>query len=1069
LKLTELIIRRPVSAVVIILAIVLFGFVSIMGMPQELTPEINFPMLIIYTPYPNAGPNDVEKQVSNVIEGAVASLSGIDTVYSLSMENVSVVQVMYEYGTNMARAHSDASERLDMISSALPDDAMKPIVIEIDLNAMDTMTLSVRSESGENLLQYIQDEIVPDFESLSTVAEINVSGGREEYIRVELLEDRMLQYGISMSRISDALRTADFSMPSGNADYGSQSLNVRSSAQFRTIRALENLPLSIGGGNVVRLSDVAVIDYALRDAGSISRYNGEDNIQLGVQKRQMASAVSTSRQVRSVVDGINANDDRITISIVNDNSDDIQASIMAVAQTIALAVLLSMLVLFLFLGDIKASLIIGSSMPVSLLVSFILMSLMGFTLNVVTMSAMVLGVGMMTDNAIVVLDACFKARGKDKTFADSAIEGTKFVLGAIVGSTITTVVVFLPLATLQGLSGQLFTPLGFTIIFALTASLFSAMTLMPLFFVQFRPRQRERAIGNRMIKRLENAYGNLLRRILNRKVLATVVSLILIAGSTVLATQINMELMPATDQGIVRISVETRPGLNLESIDEILLNLEELVKQHPDVDRYTARAGGGGGVSNMSLNMGDASVNVYLKDDRAMSTDEVVELFREQTKDWLNCVVTVSSQSMTAQMSSDDITINLTGKDLEVLRSFIGEIEAEVRKNPDVVAVTSSVAAPTPQAEIAVDSLKAAAAGLSPMMVAGSVNAVLSGTEAAQLPMDNDKTYKVRVEYPEGKYTTVADLSHLMLMSPAGTSVPLMDIADVVFTDIPQTIFRTDNQYNVSVTVTPRQAVRFEVAADVHQRVADMTFPRNVALGTDAEAEMMMEEFMSLGGAILAGIWLIFMVMAIQFESIKHSLMVMICIPFSMIGAVALMYLTGTTISMTSLLGFLILIAIVVNNGILFVDGTNKYRKSMDLTTALIYTGRNRLRPIIMTTVTTLLSVMPMLFATGSAAMMRGLATVIIGGLIVSTLLTLLLLPTFYLLIEGSDEKKQKRAEKRRLKWQREQEKEFGTEDEPSPAGDPPLLHEPPALQPAGHPVLPAPEESEPDEEDDET
>jgi len=1068
LKLTALIIKRPVSAIVIILAIVLFGLTSILGMPQELMPEINFPMLVISTTYPNAGPSDVEKLVTNTIEGAVASLSGIKTVQSISMENTSLVLVEYEYGTNMDRAFAAASERLDLVSGQLPDDAQKPIVIEIDINAADTMTLSVRSEGSENLLRYVQDEIVPEFEKLSTVADLSVSGGREEYIRVELMEDRLSQYGVSMSRITDALRTADFSMPSGTADYGSQSLNVRISAKYNTIRALENIPLSLGSGDTIRLSDVAAIDYAIRDAGSVSRYNGEENIRLGIQKRQMSSAVSVSRQVRGVIDAINTNNDGITIDIVNDNSETIQDSIMSVSQSIILAVVLSMLVLFLFLGDIKASLIVGSSMPVSLLVSFILMSIMGFSLNVITMSSMVLGVGMMTDNAIVVLDACFKARGRDKTFADSVMEGMKFVLGAIAGSTITTMVVFLPLAMIPGLSGQLFTPLGFTIIFALLASLFSAITLIPLFFVQFRPRQREHAIGNRMIRKLEAAYAGLLRRILNRKVLAAVVSVLMIAGCAFLATQINMELMPATDQGIVNISVETRPGLNLEKIDEILLNLEEIVKDHPDVERYSARAGRSGGINLMAMNSGGgASVSVYLKKDREMSTNDMVELFREQTKNWLNCVITVSSESMTAGMSSGDVTISLNGKDLEALRSFVGEIEAEVSKNPDVVTVTSSVAAPTPQAEIVIDSLKAAAVGFTPMMLAGNVNAVLSGAEATQLLMQDDRNYKIRVEYPHGKYETVSDLSHLILTSPMGTSVPLLDIASIEFTDIPQSIVREDNQYYVSVTVTPRHEARFEAAADIHQRVADMDFPHNITLRADPQAEMMNEEFGALFIAIFAGIWLIFMVMAIQFESVKHSLLVMICIPFSVIGAVALMYLTNVTLSMTSLLGFLILVSIVVNNGILFVDGTKKYRKSMDITTALIYTGRNRLRPIIMTTMTTILSVLPMLFATGNAAMMSGLATVIIGGLTVSTILTLLLLPTFYLIIEGSDEKRQKREEKRKLKWQREQEKEFVTQDEPSPAGEPPLLHETPQLlQPAGHQDPHEAEEYGPDEDD---
>lgn len=1038
MKFTELIVKRPVSAIVIILAVVLFGLMSVFGMTQELMPEMNLPMLLISTTYPGAGPEDAEQLVSNVIEGAVSSLPGVKNVYSMSMESSSLFQIEYEYGTDIDKAFSDLSERLDLIAPQLPEDAEKPIVVELDMNAQDTMSLSVRSGGNGGLLRQIEDDVVPELEKLSAVADVSVSGGREDYIRVELLEDKLTQYGVSMSQVTDALKTSDFSMPSGEADYGNQSLGVRSSVEYRTVQALQNIPLSVKGGNSIRLSDVAVVHHALKDMETVSRYNGEDNISIGIQKRQSASAVTVSRQVRAAIDKINAGNSGVTIDIVNDNSEEIQNSIMAVAQSMILSIILSMIVLFVFLGDLKASLIVGSSMPVSLLVAFIFMSFMGFTLNIVTLSAMVLGVGMMVDNSIVVLDACFKARGRDKTFTDSALEGTKFVLGSIAGSTVTTVVVFFPLAVLKGLSGMLFTPLGFTIIFALTASLLSAMTLTPLFFVQFRPRERKNAVGNRLVAKLENGYGNLLRRILNRKKLVMVISIVLVAGCVFLGTKSNFEMIPSTDEGRISIDATVRPGLRIEKVDEILKDLEEIVKKQPDVDRFTTRAGATGAEAVMGN--GGIGVTVYLKKDRKLETNEIVEIFREETKDWTVCDVEVTSSSSTSSMSNQDIAINLNGKDLDVMKAFVREIETEVRKNPNVVAFNSDVSDPTPQAELVVDAMKASAVGFTPMQIASNVNAVLSGAEATDLLMSDDREYTIRVEYPKGKYVTVSDLSSLMLTSPTGVTVPLTDVAKIVFTDTPQTIWRMNSQYYVSISVTPRLAGRFETEADVRARVDAMTFPRDVTLGADPGMQQQNEELMALLNAIITGIFLVFMVMAIQFESIKHSLMVMICIPFSMIGSIGLMFLTGTTISMVSMLGFLILVGTVVNNGILFVDSTNQYRKSMDVRTALIYTGRNRLRPILMTTLTTILSMIPMLFATGSAAMMSGLATVVIGGLTVSTVLTLLLLPTFYLIIDGNEEKKKRRAEKKRLKWLKAQELEFGSQDVAPSEGDPPLM-----------------------------
>lgn len=1014
MKLTETIVRRPVSAVVVIIGIVLFGVMSLIGMPQELTPEMNMPYLIVYTVYPTAGPEDVEKLVTREVEGSVSSLSGIKSVQSISMENVSMVVLEYEYGTDIDIAYTDVREKLDGIINSLPDTAQRPTVIEMDMNAMATISLSVQSENADTMLGYVEEELVPEFEKLSSVADVTVSGGREEYIRVELIEEKLQQYGVTMSTVVNSLSSADFSIPGGSADYGSQSLGVRSSVEYETTRALENIPVPLGGGNIIRLADVANIYDTTKSAESISRYNGSANIGLDIQKRQSDSAVTTSRQVLQVVEQLNSENSGFHIDVVNDNSESIQDSLTSVGSTLLLSIVLSMLVLFLFLGDFKASLIIGSSMPVSLLVAFIMMDFMGFTLNLVTMSSMVLGVGMMVDNSIVVLDSCFKSQSRDKTFVQSAIEGTKFVMGSIVGSTITTVVVFFPLATIEGLVGQMFRPLGFTIIFALTASLISAVTLVPLFFVQFRPQERRTAPAARMLQKVERGYGNLLQRILNKKKTAFFVSIGLVAVSLFMASGLNMELMPNVDQGIISISMETRPGLKLERLDELVANVEEMVAKHPDVETYTSSGGGSGMMSMMSS--GSASVTAYLKDDSEMDTDAVIEQWRRETKDMLDCEITISSTSMTMQMSTDTVEVNLKGSDLDDLRAFSGEVEAKMKQHPDVITVSNTFTDADPQVEIVVDPMKAAAVSMTPMQVASNINMALSGVEASTMRRDSQEL-SIYVEYPEGKYNTVNDLTQMMLVTPTGTSVPLTDIASIEFTDTPQTIMREDGEYVVTVTATPTQEARFTAATELNEQVSGMTFPRGVTLREGSVQEMMWEELSSLFIAIIVAIWLVFMVMAIQFESIKHSLMVMICIPFSMIGSFALMAVSGTTISMVSLLGFLILVGTVVNNGILFVDTANEYRKSMDVTTALVYTGRNRLRPILMTTLTTILSMLPLSLGIGDGSeMMQGLGIVVIGGLTVSTILTLLLLPTFYLMIDGSDHKKQKRNEKRRAK-----------------------------------------------------
>jgi multidrug efflux pump subunit AcrB len=668
MSLTRLVLRRPVSAIIIIFGLIVFGVMSILSLPQELTPEMELPMLIVSTVYPGAGPEDVEKLVTREIEGAVGSLSNMKTVTSTSSENMSLLILSYNYGTNMDISYTDLKEQLDGIANRLPESARKPVIIEMNMNSMATVYLSVSSNMDSNLLYVVEDEIVPEFEKLATVADVTVSGGRENYIKVELLEEHMQQYGVAMSTITACVSTADFSIPAGSLDYGSQSLTVRSSVEYRTLEAIRNIPIPLQSGGVIRLSDLANIYESTRDASSVSRYNGQSNITLSIQKRQSSSAVDTSREVMRVLETLRADYPDINIDVIQDNSEIIVDSISSVGQTLILSVLISMAVLFLFLGDIKASLIVGSSMPVSLLVAFILIDMMGFTLNIVTMSSLVLGVGMMVDNSIVVLDSCFKLQTRDKSLMDAALEGTKFVMLSIVASTITTVVVFLPLATIQGISGQLFRPLGFTIIFSLTASLASAITLVPMFFVRFKPEEKRRAPAALLLKKTERAYGKLLRKLLKKKKTVFAVSMAFLAASLWFATQLNVELMPTIDEGIVSINVATRPGLKLEKVDEIMTSIENMVAEHPDVESYTLSASSSGGFS-LGGGSTTGSMQAYLRDKPTMDTEQVVEQWRLETQDMLDCDIDIATTSSTSMsMAGSGVQVNLKSSDLELIK-----------------------------------------------------------------------------------------------------------------------------------------------------------------------------------------------------------------------------------------------------------------------------------------------------------------------------------------------------------------------------------------------------------------
>lgn len=1005
--LTKFVLKRPITTVLAVLCLIVFGLTSVFSAKMELTPEMNFPMLMITSVYAGASPEDVNDLITGPIEDSVGTLSGVKSVQSISQESISIVILEYEYGTDIDQAYDDLKQKMDILD--LPDDVEVPSILEFNMNDMPAMTLSVNDPSKENLYNFVTNDVVPEFERISSIASVDVSGGQEEYISVRLIPEKMNQYHLTMSSISQAISSADFTYPAGSVGVGKQDLSISTSVAFDTLESLKKIPIVAGNGKTIYLEDVADIAQAQEEAAGIGRYNGQDTITLSINKQQSESAVDVSEEVMRTIEEIQTANPQMEIVVVNDTSDQIKSALDSVTNTMIMAVIISMVIIFLFFGDIKASLIVGTSIPISILVSLIMMSAMGYSMNVITMSSIVLGVGMMVDNSIVVLESCFRSyKGQGfKEYMAGALEGTGKVFQSILGGTATTCVVFIPLALLDGMSGQLFQPLGFTIVFCLLASLISAITVVPLCYSRFRPIEKENSPVSGLVKAMQNGYRKIIDKLLNKKVAVMICSVVLLVVSFGIAGTLGFELMPEVDQGTISVSIEMRPGLKVEEADKIIRQVEEIVTEEADLDSYMVSYGGSG----LSLGGSAASLSAYLKSDRQMSTYEIVDKWKEEMNRIPDCNITVESSSMMSMMSTGDgIEIILQSPQLDDLKDATDQLKTELTKRSDLIKVHSDLENSAPVLKVKVDPLKASAEGVSPASVGAILNSSISGAEATTLDVDGDNL-SVMVEYPEDTYDTLDKVEGIMIPTSTGGSVALTDVAEVVYEDSPSSITRRDKQYQATITGSFTDEIvteedRTAALEDINSNVVSKYLNSSVTRAQSTVDETMIEEFTALFQAIAVATFLVFVVMAAQFESFKFSIMVMTTIPFSLIGSFGLLALAGVSINMPSLLGFLMLIGTVVNSGILYVDTVNQYRSEMDKRRALIEAGATRLRPILMTTLTTIVSMVPMAIGYGdNGELMQGLALVNVGGLTASTILSLLMLPVYYSLMSGKMDK----------------------------------------------------------------
>ena len=989
------VLARPVGVVVCVLALIIFGVSTLTNMELERLPESSSPEFYVSASYANVSPEEMDRLVTSKLEKACTSLKGFKSITGSSGSGNSNVTIEYDYGTDLKAAKEELQNAINDVKASLPKD-VEVTIDQFSNNDESIFEACVLSDDPDlDVSSLVKQEIEPKLKNIEGVAKVEVMGGKSRYISIELSPDAVAQYGLDVAAVANIISNASFVTPAGSVSYGDQTINVSTTVAVSTIDDIKNVPIKLGSGDVIHLYDIADIRFCDTPQNYFYTIDGKDGIQISIKKSQRANVVTVGEQIRSVIETASAENPELDIVTIKDNSIPIQKSIQNIFYTLLLGIILSMVVLFVFFGDLKASLIVGSSMPISLFVTFILMGRMGYTLNLVTMSALVIGIGMMVDNAIVVLEMCFVKKDEGYDFREAAYEGTKFIFTDIIASTLTSVVVYLPLVNLKGMTGQQFGPLGWTIMFALTASLVSALTLVPLAFSRYKPIEKKTLWINKVLEKFGNVYSRFMPHVLKHKLIVAGTSLALVAGSVYLFTDFIFDTTSySNDFNNVTIMLTFKPGLNIQSENEVMNHFEEYVEKDENVKYYYSYVIPGSGM-----------LMAELRDDIEISPDEVGAVWSMDLEGYDDRCD--SSVGFGWGSGGPEAEVPLVAENYDELKESLAKIEEVARQIDGVTNVKNAFHSGGFKADVVIDQEMAMSRGFdSPKELSDIISAQIQGIKAMDVIVD-DVAFEAKVEMPEDMRSDLANVETMSIKNKDGVYIPFSDVAHIEYTNVPQYISKVEGKYSGSISASCSAEDIYRVQEELTNEVKKMNLPKGVTLRETKSAIETREAMSETTVAIAASVFLVFMVMAIQFESIRYSLLVMMCLPFSLIGAMPLLYagLSQKVINLSTMVGLLMLGGIVVNDGIMYVDTTNEYRKTMPLHDALILAGRSRMRPILMTTLTTVLSMIPMIIpGAGGDPAMRGLAYVVIGGLTMATILTLIILPVFYLFFCKKDD-----------------------------------------------------------------
>ncbi|GHV84927.1 multidrug ABC transporter [Spirochaetia bacterium] len=1048
MSVAKTVVGRPTTIFIIFCLFIGLGFFALINLRIDLYPEINPPYLLVITQYPGAGPEEVERTVVRPLEAALSSVSSLEKVTSTSSKGSGTVVMQFTYGTDLSDAANSVRDSLERVRTALPTGADSPMIFKFDPSMIPIMGLMVKgNRSPEELREIADNTIIPRIEQTPGVATASLNGGREKIIRVEIPQSRLEAYGLTVTQIQQMLAVNNNQVAAGTITEEGMSYILTTMGEYKTLEEIRSTVISYQGGGLVNgralprsvyLRDLANITEGYRDQTSTVLVDGVASVMLMVQKQSGKNSVQTAKDLRQRIARIQREIPQdLTITELFNTTDEIENSISQVVSAAVSGAVLAILILFVFLRSIKSTLIIGISIPISLIVTIMTMYFAGLTLNLMTLAGLVLGVGMLVDNSIVILENIYHYREKGAKLKPAAILGTSEMVVAIVASTLTTICVFAPLVMFQGLlemAGEMFAGLAFTVVISLSVSLFVAMFLVPVLSSHYLPlvTRKQKPLTGPFVKLdkkfesfftwLDEEYRRAIRKVLNHKGIVILVLVVLFIGSMFLVPVIGWVFMPQEEADNVSINATLPMGTALAQTESVLQQLQNIVEKEIDKAAYKElilRAGGGGMFSSGGSNSGSLRISLVDYKDRILSAEDIKTKLRSHFNEFPGVSFSFGGGFGGGGMGSGNpIDVVLRTDDLVKGKALADKIAALIKERiPEATEPNVDLTDGLPQIEIEINREKLYALGLNTYTVGNEIKAAVDGITATRYK-SGGTDYDVVLILAEADRSTRPALDQIFINSQIAGKIPLSSFATYKEGAGPLTIRRENQSRVIHITAGSVKGAKLnELGGKVQSLItAEIPAEDDVVIeyaGDNADMMKMMRNFALI---LLVAAFLVFGVMASLFESFKDPFIIIFTIPLSMIGIVIIYLITGTVFNVLTAVGLLVLLGVIVNNGIVLVDYTNLLRKrGYSLVDACVEAAGNRLRPILMSTLTTILGLVPMAFFPGEGSeLVAPIGKTVMGGLTFGTVMTLFLMPTIYAIMNKKDDERRIRAEARR-------------------------------------------------------
>ena len=1010
-------VKRPIMTTLCFVAVVIMGLFSLVKLPIDLLPDIETNTIMVITMYPGASAEDIEQNVTKPLENTLNSVEHLKHISSNSRENTSVITLEFEFGYDIDVMTNDVRDKLDMVESSLPDGVMNPIIFKFSTDMIPICLLSVEAkESMAGLYKILDDNVVNPLARIDGVGSVSVSGAPKREIHVYCDPNRLEAYNLTVEAISNVIAAENMDMPGGSFDVGSNTYALRVQGEFSDARQMENVPVGSFNGKIIYLKDVARVDDSLEERSQETYNNGKLGAMVIIQKQSGANSVQISDKVKEMLPRIQKSlPSDVKLGVIQDTSDNIKNTIASLVETVMYALLFVMIVVFAFLGRWRATMIIVITIPISLIASFIYLYATGNTLNIISLSALSISIGMVVDDAIVVLEnvTTHIERGSDPKQA--AVHGTNEVAISVVASTLTLIAVFFPLTMVTGMTGVLFKQLGWMVTIMMVISTTCALTLTPMLCSQWLRLQRTKGKFfvkfyspiERALDKFDEAYGKLLEKVVANKTVTIIVCMGFFVASVFLMKFVGTEFFPSQDDGRLGVKLEMPVGTRIEETRKVTSYIDSLWRaKYPEIKvlNYTQ---GSASSDNTFASLSDngphiVSMNISLvdidkRDRRIFEIADGMRADLEQIPELKKREVNIGGGRGSGMGGQSVIDFEIYGYDFEETDSVARQLSRALRNIKGTADITISRSDYQPEYQVDFDREKLALNGLNLQTAAYFLRNRINGSVASYYREDGEE-YDIKVMYAPEHRTEISDIENIVIVNNQGRGVRVKDVGTVVQRLTPPTIERMDRERVVKVSTVVDGVPMGDVVTQAQAEIDKMDLPSGISITLAGSYEDQQESFADLMLLGLLIIILVYIVMAAQFESLTYPGIIMTSLLFAFSGVFLILWMTGHTLNIMSMIGGIMLIGIVVKNGIVLIDYIILNReRGMSIRRAVIDAGKSRLRPVVMTTLTTILGMVPMAIGDGQGAeMWRPMGTAVIGGLTVSTILTLLFVPVLY-------------------------------------------------------------------------